>query len=93
MPTFYNQATLSYNGNVTNSNIVTGELVDVLSSTKTAISESYRPDDVVTYVISIVNSGVTAFTGLTVSDDLGAYEFGASTLVPLEYVDGLSDIL
>ncbi|MBQ4515957.1 MAG: hypothetical protein II978_04105 [Clostridia bacterium] len=88
MPTFYNQATLSYNGNVTNSNIVTGELVDVLSSTKTAISESYRPDDVVTYVISIVNSGVTAFTGLTVSDDLGAYEFGASTLVPLEYVDG-----
>ncbi|MBR5156745.1 MAG: hypothetical protein IKW59_03145 [Clostridia bacterium] len=88
MPTFYNQATLSYNGNVTNSNIVTGELVDVLSATKTAISENYRPDDVVTYAISIVNSGATAFTGLTVSDDLGAYEFGTSTLVPLEYIVG-----
>ncbi len=86
MPTFYNQATLSYNGNVTNSNIVTGELVDVLSATKTAISKNYRPDDVVTYVISIVNSGTAPFTGLTVSDNLGAYEFGTSSLVPLEYI-------
>lgn len=88
MPTFYNQATLSYNGNVTNSNIVTGELVDVLSATKTAISGSYRPNDVITYAISIVNSGVTPFTGITISDDLGAYEFNSTTLVPLEYVDG-----
>ena len=41
-----------------------------------------------TYVISIVNSGTTAFTGLTVSDNLGAYEFNGGTLYPLEYAEG-----
>ena len=57
MPSFTNQATLSYRGNVTISNIVTGELVAVLSATKTALSERYGADDILTYVISIVNSG------------------------------------
>ena len=46
MPSFTNQATLSYRGNVTISNIVTGELVAVLSATKTALSERYGADDI-----------------------------------------------
>ena len=33
MATFTNQATLRYNGNVVNSNITTGELLEVLSAT------------------------------------------------------------
>jgi uncharacterized repeat protein (TIGR01451 family) len=88
MATFYNQAVLSYNGNTTTSNITTGELLEVISATKTAVVDEYTENDAVTYVISIVNSGATAFTGLTVTDNLGAYTFGALTLVPLTYSDG-----
>ncbi|MBO5023623.1 MAG: hypothetical protein J6D11_04880 [Clostridia bacterium] len=88
MATFYNQAVLSYNGNTTTSNITTGELLEVLSATKTAVVDEYTANDAVTYVISIINSGATAFTGLTVTDNLGAYEFGTITLVPLTYSEG-----
>ena len=88
MATFFNQATLSYNGNVTNSNVVTGEFLEVLSVTKTAVQDDYVANDDITYVISIVNSGTTAFTGLTLTDDLGAYPFGDGELVPLDYVEG-----
>lgn len=88
MAIFTNQATLTYNGNVINSNITTGEIVEVLSATKTAVIETYSQDSEVTYVIQIVNTGTIAFTGLTITDDLGAYDFGTTTLVPLDYVDG-----
>lgn len=88
MPSFTNQATLSYNNITTNSNVVTGQLLEVLSATKNALSDTYAPSDVVTYVVSILNSGATALTGLTVTDDLGAYPFGSQTLYPLDYVPG-----
>jgi uncharacterized repeat protein (TIGR01451 family) len=88
MATFYNQATLSYNGNVVNSNITSGELLEVLSITKTAVSANYRAGGNVTYVISIVNSGTVPYAGLVVTDNLGAYPFGEQTLTPLTYVDG-----
>lgn len=88
MATFYNQATLSYNGNVTNSNIVQGEFREVLSATKTAIMNDYTAKDDLTYVISIVNAGSTGVTGLTVTDNLGAYEWNGGELVPLTYVEG-----
>ena len=88
MATFYNQATLSYNDVVTDSNIVTGEILEVLSATKTAVSNTYDMGDTVTYVISIVNSGTSAFTNLTVTDNLGAYSFGTGSLLPLTYVPG-----
>ena len=90
MATFFNQATLTYTGGVINSNVVTGELVEVLSATKTAVGDSYSDGDTVTYVVSIVNSGTGAFTNLTLTDDLGGYEFGTAptTLYPLTYVDG-----
>ena len=88
MPAFYNQATLTYNNQTAVSNIVTGELVEVLSAVKTAVSPFYRAGDIITYAVSIVNSGSSAYTGLTVTDYLGAYAFGAGTLVPLDYVEG-----
>ncbi len=88
MPSFTNQATLSYNNITTNSNIVTGRLLEVLSATKTAVVDSYSAQDVVTYVVSIVNSGTTALTGLTITDDLGAYTQGGVIRYPLDYLPG-----
>lgn len=87
MATFTNQATLTYNGNIITSNIATGEIIEVLSATKTAVIDTYSRDSQITYVIQIVNSGSTAFSGITLNDNLGAYTFDASTLVPLNYVD------
>ena len=88
MATFYNRATLSYSGGTVNSNTTTGELLEVLSASKTAVIEEYSQGSEITYAINIVNSGTSAFTGLTLTDDLGAYAFGTETLVPLEYVEG-----
>ena len=88
MATFSNQATLTYRGGSTSSNVVTGEILETLSITKTAVGGTYRPGDTVTYAVSLVNSGSTALTGLTLTDDLGAYPFGAGTLTPLSYEDG-----
>ena len=88
MATFFNQATLSYSGGVVNSNITTGEIVEVLSATKTAVVDTYTQGSDVTYVINLQNAGATALNGLTLADDLGAYPFGAGTVTPLDYVDG-----
>ncbi|MBR6259312.1 MAG: hypothetical protein IKR21_03790 [Oscillospiraceae bacterium] len=88
MATFTNFATLTYSGGTTNSNTVTGELLDTVTVTKTAVADDYTGNDVVTYVISIVNSGTSPFSGVTVTDDLGGYTFEAATLYPLEYVAG-----
>lgn len=88
MPTFTNQATLYYNNNVTTSNVVTGELLEVLSATKTAVSESYGAGDTVTYIISIVNSGAVPYSNLTVTDNLGEYLFNETELVPLTFEEG-----
>lgn len=88
MASFFNQATLSYNGISTNSNITVGELVEVLSMTKTAIADTYTDGDNVVYVINIVNSGTLPFTGLTLTDNLGAYNVGEKTYVPLTYNTG-----
>jgi len=85
MAIFSNQATLTYNGNTTNSNIAYGEILDVLAATKTAVEGSYTPGELVTYVVTLRNTGTTALTGLTVTDDLGGYPFGAGTVYPLNY--------
>ena len=87
---FTNQATLSYNNLVTNSNVVSGTLQDVLSVSKSAISGDYRQGDTVTYGVSIINSGSTAYNNLTVTDNLGAYASGtaAGTVTPLTFISG-----
>ena len=71
MAIFTNQATLVYNGGSANSNVAVGEILEVLSADKTAVSGSYAPGELVTYVITIRNTGTGAFTNLTVTDDLG----------------------
>ena len=88
MAIFSNQATLIYNGTSTNSNIAYGEILDVLTVTKTAIEGTYTPGSTVTYAVTLRNTGNTALTGLTLTDDMGAYMVGAATVYPLTYVDG-----
>ena len=88
MAAFYNQATLSYSGGSTASNITVGELVNALGVSKTAVVPQYGAGDRVTYVINLVNSGAAALTGLTLADNLGTYAFGTGSLIPLDYVDG-----
>ena len=88
MAQFTNQAQLSYNNTVVNSNVVVGEILEVVSANKTAVIDTYSDGSTVTYVISIVNSGSTAITNLTVTDDLGAYTQGGTLRTPLSYIDG-----
>lgn len=88
MATFFNQASISYGGYVTNSNLTSGEVLDTLAVTKTAISTGYGVSTGVVFAVSLVNSGTAAIGGITVTDDLGAYTVGETTVVPLDYTDG-----
>ena len=83
MAIFTNQATLVYNGGSANSNIAVGEILEVLSADKTAVSGTYAPGELVTYVVTIRNTGTGAFTNLTVTDDLGG-----GVNAPLTYETG-----
>lgn len=83
MAIFTNQATLVYNGGSANSNIAVGEILEVLSAEKTAVEGSYAPGELVTYVVTIRNTGTGAFNDLTLTDDLGG---GANP--PLTYEAG-----
>ena len=93
MATFYNQATLSYSGGLRNSNITTGQIVEVLTMIKRAVSTGYAPGQRLVYLISLVNSGETEIANLTLTDDLGGYELEDNTLYPLSYVDGSIQML
>ena len=88
MAIFSNQATLTYNGNFTNSNIAYGEILDVLAVTKTAVEGSYTPGTLVTYVVTLRNTGAATLTGLTITDNLGGYDFNGTTVYPLTYEEG-----
>ncbi len=88
MAIFQNRATLTYSGGSTDSNTVTGEITQVLSLTKTALDDTYSLNEKITYIVSITNSGTVAFSGLTLTDDLGAYPIGELTAIPLVYEGG-----
>ena len=89
MATFYNQATLSYGGNVVNSNTTEAELLSGLGISKTAVTETYRAGSEVVYAVTLTNKGTVAYSGLTVTDDLGAYTLpGGGSVVPMSYVTG-----
>ena len=67
-----------------NCNIAVGEILEVLSAAKEAVRNTYRQNDTITYVISIVNAGTLAYTGLTITDNLGAYPYNTTSLVPMD---------
>lgn len=97
MATFTNRATLSYNGRTVDSNTVTGTFLQTLTVTKTPLTGTYTAGETVTYTVSLVNAGATPLTGLTLTDDLGTFDYLGTpvyplTLVPdaiLYYVDGV----
>lgn len=86
MAIFYNQATLIHNGQITNSNTTSAEIQNALAITKTAIIDEYSENGNLAYLVSITNNRSTAITDATLTDNLGAYEYGGGVLVPLEYV-------
>ncbi|MBQ2793727.1 MAG: DUF11 domain-containing protein [Clostridia bacterium] len=88
MATFFNQASLSYGGETVNSNITEAELLSGLQLTKTGITPTYTAGGNAVYAITLSNMGSVAYNALTVTDDLGAYNAGTGTVVPLTYVDG-----
>ncbi len=88
MAQFTNQAQLSFRDSVVNSNVAVGEILEPLTAAKTAIPAVYTAGDTITYVVSMVNSGAAVLNGITVTDNLGAYAFGGTTLYPLTYLDG-----
>lgn len=88
MAQFTNQAQLTYNNTVTNSNIAIGEVIGALTASKTPVTDTYIQGDTVTYVVNLVNTANNALNGLTVTDDLGAYEFNTNTVYPLTYTEG-----
>ena len=88
MATFFNQASLSYGGNIVNSNTTEAELLSGLELTKTAISASYGAGRNVAYAITVSNMGSAAYNSLTIFDNLGAYTLATgTTVVPLTYVE------
>lgn len=88
MAQFTNFATLTYTGGTTNSNTVTGELVNLTTIAKSALSQTYAQGDTIVYILSLRNTGETAASNLTLTDDLGGYTFGTDTVYPLSYVAG-----
>ncbi len=89
MATFFNRATLTYGANSITSNTVSGEIVQTLSVTKTALSEEYIPGSTVTYVIALRNSGITSLGGLMLTDDLGRFtNAGGVEITPLTFNEG-----
>ena len=88
MAVFTNRAILTYNGAETLSNTVTGEIIGALTVYKEPVPPVYSAGSSVTYALSLVNSSDAPLTGLTVTDDLGAYTDAGATLVPLTYSPG-----
>ena len=93
MAVFTNFATLSYKGGTRNSNTVTGEIMETVSVQKTAVSTGYGAGDTLSYAVSLVNAGPADVSGLSVTDDLGAYELDGTMLYPLAYVDGTARLI
>lgn len=87
MATFTNQATLIFNGQSTSSNVTTGEVITGLTLTKTAVTDTYGIDGKVVYIVTVTNAGA-AVSGAILTDDLGGYTVGASTVYPLTYTVG-----
>ena len=87
MATFFNQASLSYGGNVVNSNTTEAEVISGLDITKTAVNGSYGAGGSIVYLVTLTNNGGSAYNGVTLFDDLGAYTLpGGASVVPLTYV-------
>lgn len=87
MATITNQATLTYNNIVVNSNVARGEVVDVLTGTKNSILSSYTNGEKLTFIVSLINSGNMPLSNITITDNLGKCNLNENEYTPLSYVD------
>lgn len=88
-----NRATLTFSyGDVrcatATSNLAVTTLQGTLSLEKLALGSTYRPEDEVTYIITVDNNGSSAVSGLEVRDDLGTFTPDGATepVTPLTYI-------
>lgn len=85
-----NRATINYNSGAVNStvvsNAVTTQLNFGLEINKTSIPDTYRTGRDITYVITVTNNGASEAEDITVTDNLGAYLFNGTRIVPLTYI-------
>ncbi len=85
-----NQATLNYRYGTNNetavSNVTTAVLNGSLSITKTALSECYRANETLTYIINVKNNSSSTVTGAIINDDLGTFDIGNITVTPLTFI-------
>lgn len=86
MATFSNLATLSFNGTTTNSNLVTGEILEDVMVSKIHVNPNYFTGDDITYAVTIRNLTDQPLTGITLTDDLGRYNYGTNELYPLDFI-------
>jgi hypothetical protein len=70
MALFYNKATLSYGGNIVNSNTTEAELLSGLELVKTPITSTYTSGSGVVYTVSLNNMGSVAYNALNLTDNL-----------------------
>lgn len=94
---FQNIANVSYNYGdgdtcTARSNAIVGEIVDSLSLQKMSVNPNYCLSESMTYVITVKNSGDTAYNNLIVTDNLGSYTYSSRTVTPLDFIDGTSYI-
>lgn len=84
-----NRATINYNNGTALatavSNTTEAIISEALSISKTALSDTYRVGDYLTYVISLNNTSESTAANVTVTDDLGSYVFNDSIITPLDY--------
>lgn len=89
--TISNQATVTFSYDsqtgAATSNVATATLLDVLTVDKNAIQTTYQRNQILTYTISIENTGTTPMTNVTAVDNLGTYTIpGPVSITPLTYV-------
>lgn len=85
-----NQASVAYRYNSRTasalSNIATAVLTEPLGVEKVSLEDTYRAGSQLTYSVTVTNGSSSALSGVTVTDDLGGYVLGSTTVVPLDYV-------
>jgi len=89
MPIIQNQASLSYSFGDTSatvlSNIATATLEQAITAAKTSLETTYRAGDTLTFILSVTNSSASTLTNVTLTDNLGAYTVGSTSVTPYTF--------
>ena len=84
-----NRATINYNNGAVSltavSNTTSATVSEAVSIRKLALNGTYKVGDNLTYSILLTNASDSAATNVIVTDNLGSYDFGGTTVTPLQY--------